>query len=399
MNYRCSNLSKLSDSSGSESTSPTRLTDDTQHPPSPREVLPVYAKNFTLNPTNLELLTIVRQESCPNSHTSPQVKTRGRPTNAETLNKVRSQSTSSIRNYLCVSNPKRCREEDPLTPSPSLNPLKIIRTHSSPSDPSPLTFSDDADNGDNMESILEKLEEMRKENSQQFSSVKNELINKIETSRQDTIKEFQSVIDNLRQENAKLQDSIGVLEARVATLESSACTTNVNIPSQSLHKKIASASSNALEKHLRRNNIVVRGLPVSASNARDSLNKFIHSNFGITNSVIDTTLFGKNNESIKATLRDGKTKKEIMSQKTKLKPPVYFNHDLTPQESLISKKLRDEAHRQKALNKNVKMGFLKITVDSTTYTYDPYLQEIVPVNTVTAEQSSNSMITPTKRYS
>ncbi|KAH0557608.1 hypothetical protein KQX54_009076 [Cotesia glomerata] len=304
MSYRCSNLSKHSDSSGSETTSPTFLADDTQYPPSPREILPVYAKNFTLNSTSLELPTTVRQESCPSSHTPSQVKTRGRPTNAETFSKVRSQSTSSIRNYLCVSNSKRYREEDPLTSSPSSKPLKISRTHSSPSDPSSLLVSGDAGSWDSMESILEKLEEMRTESSQQFSSLKNELINKIETSRQDTIKEFQSVIDNLRQENTKLQDSVGALEARVATLESSTGATNLNNPSQSLHKKIASASSNALEKHLRRNKIVVRGLPVSASNARDSLNKFIHSNFGITNSFIDATLFGKNNETIKATLCD-----------------------------------------------------------------------------------------------
>ncbi|CAG5103875.1 Protein of unknown function [Cotesia congregata] len=255
-----------------------------------------------------------------------QAKSRGRPSKAEAWSKDRTPSTNSILNYLSPASSKRGSEKDSFTHSPTGHPKKkISRQVLSPTNQGSHPDSSNLNSLTTMESvILKKLDEMSKSSSSQLKLLEKVLTTKIEDSLKETTKEFQILIESLRQENSELKETVGSLEARIKILESSSanCITSPKGTSRSLHDKIASASANAVEN--------------------------------------------------------------------KLKPPVYINHDLTPQESLISKKLRDESRRLKLLNKKVKTSNLKITVDGIDYTYDIHLEAIVPLKHSSSQQYTNN---------
>lgn len=246
--------------------------------------------------------------------------------------------------------------------------------------------------------LFAKLEEL----TTSTNTIKQELINKLEDTRTQTVSELQSTIESLRQENVELKKSYTMLEARVGAFEcaSPSSPSTIHNLHHTLQSKITSAAADAVEKQMRKNNIIVCGFKSGANNIRDNLNNFIQANLGIADSIVEASLVRKNNKKIKATIKDGDTKRRMMSQKSKLKRPVFFNHDLTPQESLISKKLRDEVKCAKLQNKKVKMGFLKLMIVKTCYTYDSHLDEIIPVtvnhcnsNSIAMDRGSTSMDT------
>lgn len=72
-----------------------------------------------------------------------------------------------------------------------------------------------------MDAILKKLNEMRNESSTLISSLIEDLLDKIEVSRTDIERQFQTILNNLTQENSQLKESIGSLEARVSVFKTS----------------------------------------------------------------------------------------------------------------------------------------------------------------------------------
>lgn len=137
---------------------------------------------------------------------------------------------------------------------------------------------------------------------------------------------------------------------------------------------------NAVEKKLRKNNIIIRGLTCNSSNAKKVVSDFLNEHFNIPDATIDATLIGKDKDRIKATLRNAETKNIVIKIKKSLKTPVFINHDLTPLESKIDKKLREEGKRLSAKGLKVKQGFQKLIVNDRSMIWDLSLDALVPAD-------------------
>lgn len=116
-----------------------------------------------------------------------------------------------------------------------------------------------------LDGLFEKLEKWREEDRQHLDEVKTELSKQISASNDENRKHIDTIKRELLDINEALETEISSLGARIETLEK---THNAGLASLLQPNKSTKppsditikSSINAIEKHLRRNKIVIRGL-------------------------------------------------------------------------------------------------------------------------------------------
>lgn len=323
------------------------------------------------------------------SESTPKRKTPGRPLKAEQLSRDPNNSSPSIPELFRNYSNKRGRDLDKQSP-----PSKVQRSSSSPPainsmEPStqvsfaPIPIiTEPAFNCSSFTDLLKQMHAWRIEDREYLNKMKemiSEEITSVQNSNTELIKATKA---EFTAANAHLSNELDKIKTRLTTLESQNTPgSNLNLSNDTaINKKIANAAISSVEKHLRRNNAIIAGLVVKDGNVLNSVNEFVKSNFGISNSATCADIIGKNKPRIKVTFKDSSTKSQIMSKKKSLKVPVYINHDLTPEEGLAAKKIRDFGKSALSEGKKVKFSHLKVNIDGISYTYDPVSNSVTPAS-------------------
>ncbi|KAH0546665.1 hypothetical protein KQX54_013294 [Cotesia glomerata] len=143
-------------------------------------------------------------------------------------------------------------------------------------------------------SLFEKLEKWREEDRQHLDKLKTELSNRISASNDENRKHIDAIKKELLDKNEALETEISPLRARIekahnASLASLLPPNKSTTPPSDIAIK---SSINTIEKHLRRNNIVIRGLNFNKTNPANSVNTFLDEHFHIKNCLSGVSVLG-----------------------------------------------------------------------------------------------------------
>ncbi|KAH0546553.1 hypothetical protein KQX54_011374 [Cotesia glomerata] len=279
---------------------------------------------------------------------TPKYSRRGRTPKAEQLKKFRSSSFGDIADYFKKNSLKRSRENVALSnpkrtedsPSP---PNKVSRSSSSPPSVSRGKVAHMAD-----PSFARKQCSGHKPDLSQDTASAS-ATNLFTESSLACSKEINALREELTVKNTELKKELEDVKSRVSVIES-----NANLSSGSgstvhdLERQIINNSINSVEKHIRRNNIIIRGLICDEANVKKTVAEFLDTHLNTKNCIESVSILNKTKVSIKVVLKDQEVKQKILKNKRLLKVPVYINSDLTPKESYIAKRLRDEGKKLKA---------------------------------------------------
>ncbi|KAH0540086.1 hypothetical protein KQX54_012462 [Cotesia glomerata] len=260
----------------------------------------------------------------------------------------------SIKNFL---RPEAAKSKKLLSISPPVSspPNKLLRSAQFSSD-TPAYNRDTSianmpNTGESVSEILKTLEKWRTEDNLAREAMKTDLLKKIAESRKD----HSSQLTSLRAGNDALKKQQTELSARVTVLEEGigATAPSIDDPSHQtrvsnfnkLKSTLISASITSVNKYMRKNNVIVRGLSAESDTAASKLNEFFKTNFNISNAVKEAQIVNSKKLTIKATLSDTNVKKTIIAKKKLRKSEVYIDHDLTHEEGTIAAKLRAEARK------------------------------------------------------
>lgn len=327
---------------------------------------------------------------------------RGRLSNSESLVKLRSQLSNSIVDYLSHrsnsnfgqsnSSPpnQMLKSETALTTaqgssSDSLVPLENTNQNTMPAEMAP-TAAVVLSEVNSLADILAVLNVWRNEDIKAREKMRTELLAEISASRLEHNNLVTETTKQLRDENKVLRAELASLTERVGELEQTRTNTSeVSSPWNDnlavLEQRVVKSSIQAMDKHLRKNNIIVRGFSSGAGSVADNLNNFIKQHFSIEDAVCEAYLITSQRPFIRAKLRDANVKQMIMKMKKALKVLVFFNEDLTPHESFIASKLWAEAKKLKEEGKSVKIGYQRLYINKVGYQFDLVSNTLVPITT------------------
>lgn len=122
-------------------------------------------------------------------------------------------------------------------------------------------------------------------------------------------------------------------------------------------KRIINPSIDLIEKHLIRNNIIIRGISHNHNSVLSTLSGFFEEHFQLKNCVADAIPIEAGGNKIKATLTNNAIKSQIMKKKSNSKVPMYIDHDLTPDQDRIARILKHEGNLVKSEGKVIKYKF------------------------------------------
>lgn len=238
---------------------------------------------------------------------------------------------------------KRKREET----SPETSFRKSKKTARTPVK-SGESMSDFKEIKEMMTSLMQEVKEIRKEN-----------------------REYREDVLKLREQNERMEGEIKHLRKKVERLE---------LIEDKLEK---------MDRNDRRDNIIISGLTLEGGNGRDmdrGLEQFIQQNLNVDVRVLEASKI--NDKMWVAKLESFQKKIEVLKNTHKLRNGtyrrVYINSDLTKEERIVQKKIRERAVRERREGKNVKVGYQRLTIDGERYSWSNQLQELVKENQDTA---------------
>lgn len=326
--------------------------------------------------------------------TTPKRRTRGRLSNAEQLAKSQNNSKYSLPELFRNFSNKRERELDIVSP-----PNKLLKPDSPPP---PTHTADDSSHVSNtldltamntdtnacnsFPELLQQMQAWRQEDRIYLSKMMAELNTNIEAVKTSNLLLIQEVKAEIAAETSALKKEITSIETRLSAIENQPhglkpTSSPVN---STLNRNLANSAIAAVEKHMRRNNIIISGLETNTGKALETVKEFISTHFNLPDCIDNATVIGKTRKRIKATFKDNNSKSLVMSKKKSIAIPVYINHDLTPEEEIASKKIRDFGKQAIAEHKKVKFGHLFVSIDGTVYKYNTESKSIKPCNITNA---------------
>ncbi|KAH0563647.1 hypothetical protein KQX54_003708 [Cotesia glomerata] len=132
------------------------------------------------------------------------------------------------------------------------------------------------------------------DNSTYFSTMKDELAGKIAASSKACSEDIAKLRGELNADNAAIRKELETIKLRVADLESNTLPADGSkTTARELEKHMVAASINAVEKHIRRNNIIIRGLSCTESNIKEAVSEFLDKHFKISNGIVEATFPNK----------------------------------------------------------------------------------------------------------
>jgi hypothetical protein len=193
--------------------------------------------------------------------------------------------------------------------------------------------------GREMEKILEKLEEVKSEITEEIKELRKE--------NQEVKREIEQLREEFNNKEKKWEEEKNSMSERVARLET----------------KMENE-----ERRRRKNNIVITGWRSEGSSKQQSrveVEKFIKENIGEAK-VKDC--YNINKDQILVQMEEWSGKEKVMKQKGKLRgnratEKIFIDNYLTKKEREIQKKIRAIAREEKRQGKDLKVGYMKITIE------------------------------------
>lgn len=127
-----------------------------------------------------------------------------------------------------------------------------------------------------------------------------------------------------------------------------------------------------MEKKTRRNNIVITGiddLKTDNGDIKEHINNILRDKLDVEAKIRETYRVGRNKCVVE--MENIGEKIKIVKNKNKLKgSQLYINDDLTVQERKIQMEIRKVAREEKEKGKNVKIGYMKLTIGDEQYAWN-----------------------------
>lgn len=257
---------------------------------------------------------------------APSKHRRGSFPNAERLARHRDHSTGSLEDIYRKFTNKRLR--DPELPSP---PHKRKHRKSSSFPPasrnkdkdslasnvssamlSPTMGTNDNNEISSLTELLWQMQTWHTEDRTYLDQMKTDLSAELLTVKESNALLIEAVKQEIAAENNVLRTNIAQIKSRLDTLEklpsAQKSNTSNSVLAPSLNKQIVSSAISSVEKHLRRNYVIISGLEVANDNAFQTVNNFIASHFNLNNSMANAVPIGKSKNRLKATFADNDLK-------------------------------------------------------------------------------------------
>ena len=192
-------------------------------------------------------------------------------------------------------------------------------------------------NADTLHEILTKLDGLTKE----VSEVKRAIPN------------IQLIVKEVVAEEIKMQEKQWIEERR------------------SLVQRLVNIEKNDEYRHKQeiKNNIVISGFEPSTNHLGNEIQTMLEEKLSVHVDIFQVRRIKVNGKRdlLIAKLANQDQKQSVMDNKKKLKgTKLYISHDRTLKERAIQRTISQLANEEKAKGSNVKIGFMKITIDGTT---------------------------------
>lgn len=223
------------------------------------------------------------------------------------------------------------------------------------------------DMSQNHQALEAKITSFQDTSQAEFNKLRGELqaeANKTELRFVDMRREFDEKYEKLSRNLAAntSSGSSNVLEPRIAGIETKleAC---LALQPEKINNLLWKLERQ--ERELRRNNIVIKGLPRTVTDLSANVESFLSSQFGLSGAFSSTREFGNDPlKSIVVTLNSFALKKSIMSSKNTLKgTKIFIDPDLTKEEYEIYKAVRAAAAPLKAKGRKVIINYSRYCLD------------------------------------
>lgn len=294
---------------------------------------------------------------------------RGRPTKAEQLGRLRSDSQSPSSAYFKRKRPEK-EEQNETETSPTGEPEKFRKIGQSPTSSSKSENeveknvqqqeTGDMDSAKQLEDLARLItgmrEDMKKESEQtraEIRELKDELIRKGNEWKEEK-----------EEMNRKLENLEVTIEAKDKTIN------------WLVHKE------EMRERRERKNNIVIKGWKAPENKDLEAeVTDFLKDRLKVETKVKEARwIKGRQQDkrSVIAELYTWEAKKEVMKKKSSLKitgtpnfqEVIYIDNDMTFSERDVQRAIRGRAEEEKKLGKTVKVGFKKLIVDGKTWKWN-----------------------------
>lgn len=218
---------------------------------------------------------------------------------------------------------------------------------------------------DNQNEIKELLKELLKDN-------------KRKTKEMEEIKKFMGNIEHemkeIRKENAEINQQMKQMRKENEGLKK-----EIKEMKQKMEK--TEKTVELCQKATKRNNLIVKGLPINMSNnemIKEKVQNFIKQELGIEAKICRASKINDKVGVIEMEMFEDKMK--ILRAKSKLKnkkgEQIYIESDLTQKEIEMQKKLREMTAMERKNGKEVKMGYNFLIIDGTKYKWNDDLNNI-----------------------
>ncbi|XP_077256518.1 uncharacterized protein LOC143894248 isoform X1 [Temnothorax americanus] len=292
-------------------------------------------------------------------------KTKGRPTKAEGLAKLRGRAdslgTGSIKDYIQKRKREGVEEEIAKAEKEILEKFNEARKvdRSPPNKIKKGEEEEESMAAEGIKEILRKLEEQEAERRKDKEKIKKEI--------RELKEEFKRREEILEQQKKSLEKRIKKVEEKIEKTE-------LNIEDKSeggyLMEKMKEMERNMeiAERRRRRNNIVVKGTAIgSEAGKKEKVEKMISEikEMKITIEQVHEIGKGRNKMTVMK-CKSWEDKREIMTKRKELgkKYKCYLDDDLTRLEGQIQKEIRRVAKEEREAGKKTTIGYQKMWVDN-----------------------------------
>lgn len=199
--------------------------------------------------------------------------------------------------------------------------------------------------GEDMDTILRKLEELKEELKLEFSKQSEELKLEFNRKNEEIKNEFIKVKEEWKRKQEQWTAEKVLLEERIKELEK---------------------QSENQEREKRKLNIVIKGGHPYGPNITKSVEDLLVEKLQIRPRIQESFKIGKgDNAAILVKMQDWEAKTDIMKAKNKLRgTKIVIENDMTRAEREIQMQIRTRAKEEKQKGKQVKIGYNKIIIES-----------------------------------
>lgn len=145
-----------------------------------------------------------------------------------------------------------------------------------------------------------------------------------------------------------------------------------------------------MERESRKLNVTIRGLETNFNNAERDVKKLLGGSLNLSDEVVDVHFIPPREQKpmiLIVRMKSMEAKNKVLSLKRELTKSlpykdVFIDHHLTPQQSTIAWKIRQQARSAERSGRSVIFTYNRLTIDKIIYRWNERTQEMVPTRTM-----------------